>query len=412
MQYSPQQEDALKKVNKWIKDPNGKQVFKLWGYAGTGKTSIAKEFAESVSGMTLFCAFTGKAAYVLKSKGCDNASTIHSLIYLATGKSRERLKKANTELDKRATYLMGKGYTTKDLGNDHEFKVLKSNVDAEKKLLNQPRWTLDPMSCVKDAALVVVDESSMVNEKMGMDLESFKTKILVLGDPAQLPPVYGAGYFMGGAKPDVVLTEIHRQARDNPILHLATLVIEGGMLKAGDYGESVVTRSVNAKDALSADQILVGKNSSRHVNNNRIRQLKGYESEYPQPGDRVVCLRNNHELGLLNGSQWMVTGAHRAGKEALCLGISPEQAEMGMDNEVVCHANLFLGTELKNLNPWKAKDYEAFDYGYALTVHKAQGSQWDDVLLFDQSGCFRQNAAKWLYTGLTRAAKKVRVILG
>jgi exodeoxyribonuclease-5 len=58
------------------------------------------------------------------------------------------------------------------------------------------------------------------------------------------------------------------------------------------------------------------------------------------------------------------------------------------------------------------KGVEEFDYAYALTVHKAQGSQWDDVLLFDQSHVFRKNRYRWFYTAITRAAKTITIVRG
>ena len=62
--------------------------------------------------------------------------------------------------------------------------------------------------------------------------------------------------------------------------------------------------------------------------------------------------------------------------------------------------------------PWEQrKPYDEFDYGYVLTVHKSQGSQWDDVVLFDESFAFQDSRARWLYTGITRAAKRLSVVV-
>jgi exodeoxyribonuclease-5 len=404
---SQQQENAIKEVNRWFNDPHSKQVFKLFGYAGTGKTTIAKLFAEDISGRVLFCAFTGKASYVLHSKGCKGATTIHKLIYIPSEKSRKKLKGILKELDEKIAQLKSKAYSNNDIEKDPAIVDLKLQASIEQDVLKNPMWVLNTDSEVRDAALVIVDEVSMVGEFMGKDLESFGTKILVLGDPAQLPPVKSAGYFING-KPDFMLTEIHRQARDNPILHLATMVREGKRLKLGDYGDSIVTNKITKEDALSADQVLVGKNATKRGHNKRLRQLKGFEGELPMAGDRVVCLRNNQELGLLNGSQWLVKDATESGKKSIMLSIEPELRGMGDSNEVLAHKCQFYG-EAPGI--FTAKDYELFDYGYALTVHKAQGSQWDHVLLMEESRCFRQDWSKWLYTGITRAAKKIRIVL-
>src|SRR6188508_3047527 len=83
--FSPEQDAALKAVADWLKIKPGSRapVFRLFGYAGTGKTTLARHIAEGVDGKVLFAAFTGKAAQVMRNKGCAGASTIHSLIYRA-----------------------------------------------------------------------------------------------------------------------------------------------------------------------------------------------------------------------------------------------------------------------------------------------------------------------------------------
>src|SRR5450759_498092 len=82
-QFTPHQDDALKAVADWLKAKPGTgntpQVFRLFGYAGTGKTTLANHIAEDVDGEVKFAAFTGKAASVMRGKGCRGASTIHSL---------------------------------------------------------------------------------------------------------------------------------------------------------------------------------------------------------------------------------------------------------------------------------------------------------------------------------------------
>src|ERR1035437_1030759 len=148
MQWSPQQAQALTAVSKWVRGRNSQQVFRLFGYAGTGKTTLAKEIAGAVNGEVVFATFTGKAALVLSKKGCYGARTIHSLIY----------------------------------------KV----ADPDAEIIE---YVLNPDSEAHEAALIIIDEVSMVDSDLGQDLESFGVKILVLGDPAQLPPIKGDGYF-------------------------------------------------------------------------------------------------------------------------------------------------------------------------------------------------------------------------
>jgi exodeoxyribonuclease-5 len=377
MDFSPQQDEALKAIAAWLKKPNGgEQVFYLGGYAGTGKTTLAKHFAADVKGFVMYMAFTGKAAMVMRSKGCDGASTIHSSIYKA--------------------------------------KEVRPGVF---------HYYLDEGSSVKDAKLVIVDEVSMVNEELGNDLLSFGTKVLVLGDPAQLPPVKGTGYFTKG-DPDYMLTEVHRQARDNPIIRMSMLIREGGYLNYGVYGSSRVVKvaAIETEDVVATDQILVGLNKTRHNYNARMRQILGHFDfglldmpAGPKPGEKLVCLKNKRPVGLLNGSLWAVVEAkdkHRGKYAGYEMIVRPLDEGMGDQNKEVWTPVEFFTGEEGRLEQEAKKGCEEFTYGYALTVHKAQGSQWNNVFLFDQSMSFRDEWARWLYTGITRAAERITIVRG
>ncbi len=365
MKWSPQQDSALTAVRDWLAGTSHRgpdQVFRLFGYAGTGKTTLARHLAEGIDGKVAFAAFTGKAAHVMRSRGCDGAGTIHSLIYRPRGGDEDG-----------------------------------------------PSFALNRDSAASKAELIVIDECSMVDEELGTDLLSFGVPVLVLGDPAQLPPVSGGGFFTG-AEPDVMLTEVHRQARDNPIIHLSMIVREGGRLEAGQHGESrVVGRDgIDAGQVLRADQVLVGRNATRRAYNGRIRQLKGFDQPLPAAGDKLVCLRNDKAKQLLNGGTWTVEEAApgRARRLALRL-ISEDLPSMKVRASVL--PEYFTGGE-ETLTPVERKRSDAFDYGYALTVHKAQGSQWPEVMLFNESFAFGEHRARWLYTGLTRAAERITVV--
>lgn len=369
--WSPQQDQAIKAVRAWLKDKRAPQVFRLFGFAGTGKTTLARELAQDVKGDVLYACFTGKAALVLRRKGCDDASTIHSLIY----------------------------------------KPRQDDVTGEVEFI------LNPDSAASAAALIVVDEVSMVGEELARDLLSYGKKVLVLGDPAQLPPVRGEGYFIN-ATPDVMLTEVHRQAAENPIIRLSMDVRDGRPLVPGQYGDSLVVRRQDVDQArmremvLGADQLLCGLNRTRQTFNARIRALKGLAGAQaawqPGVGDRLVCLRNNREKNLLNGGLWEVQrAATKAGHLKLRVASLDEPDGSPVDIEVL--EEFFQGAE-KDLDWRKRKNFDEFTYGWALTCHKAQGSQWDDVIVFDESRCFRDESAKWLYTAITRAAEKVVVV--
>ncbi|MFQ3894588.1 ATP-dependent RecD-like DNA helicase [Sphingobium sp. R-7] len=371
MNLAPQQEAAVKKVSAWIGDRFSIDPFKLFGVAGTGKTTLARLMAESASGKVLYAAYTGKAALQLRRKGCPDASTIHSLIY-------------------------------------------KPEVDDA---TGEATFVLNPDSDLASASLLVVDEVSMVDEATAKDLLSFKKKILVLGDPAQLPPVTGEGFFINGT-PDVMLTEVHRQARDNPIIRLSMDIREGRALAPGQYGESLVVHRQHADQdhlrdlVVNADQVLCGLNRTRVSYNRRVREIKGLgggrDAWHPTSGDRLICLRNNKEKMLFNGGLWLVERVRNMGRYLEMVVTSEDY-----DRSPVCirvPEQFFNGTE-QSLDWRRRREKDEFTFGWAITCHKSQGSQWDDVVVFDESRAFRDDAAKWLYTAVTRAAEKVTVVI-
>jgi exodeoxyribonuclease-5 len=367
--FTPHQDAALVAAANWLKAARGRApIFRLFGYAGTGKTTLAKHLAEGVKGKVLFAAFTGKAACVMRSKGCRGASTIHRLIYKPQEQSEE----------------------------NPTFEL----------------WNKAPAS---DAKLIIIDECSMVDAELARDLMSFEVPLLVLGDPAQLPPIQGGGFFTD-AKPDAMLTEVHRQARDNPIVRLSMDIRAGKPLALGLYGETqVVARAdLDPKRVIGADQVLVGRNATRRAYNMRLRERRGFAGALPVVGDKLVCLRNNRRKGLFNGGLWVVKERPKPRRKILRMRLEPdEDLGDGFGDETVKVAvrpECFTG-RIEEVEWRERKAFDEFDFGYVLTVHKAQGSQWDDVVLFDESDAFRENRGRWLYTGVTRAAKRLTVVV-
>ncbi len=367
--FSPHQDAALAAVAEWLRGKPGRgtpQVFRLFGYAGTGKTTLAKHIAEDVDGKVAFAAFTGKAALVMRAKGCDGASTIHSLIYRARESGEE-----------------------------------------------MPSFDLWDEAPASKAKLIIIDECSMVDEELGRDLKSFGVPMLVLGDPAQLPPISGGGFFTD-AEPDVMLTEVHRQARDNPIIRMSMDVREGKRLSPGDRedsGTQVVTRDdLDPQRVIGADQVLVGRNNTRRAYNARMREHRGFSDALPMAGDKLVCLRNNRRKGLFNGGLWQVKQRPTTRREILKMHLTPDENTASKGIKVSVRTECF-GGNVEALGWPLRKKYDEFDYGYVLTVHKSQGSQWDDVVLFDESFAFPDSRARWLYTGITRAAKTLTLVV-
>lgn len=398
MEWSPQQHEALVAVQKWLDmEPDARpQIFRLFGYAGTGKTTLAIEISRMVDGDCRFASFTGKAALVMRKKGCHGASTLHSLIYKPRRKNR-------------------------------------GDEEADRDI---PMWELNPDSALAEADLLIIDECSMVGEDLGKDVLSFRTPVLVLGDPAQLPPVGGAGFFTE-ATPNVMLTEIHRQAADNPIVRIATMIRLGERLKRGTHkgahpgqGVAIVSREdLKLSSQLAADQIICGKNDSRVTINKRIREQLRLEGKLPAGdhlpvvGDRIICLKNKRDRGLLNGGIWEVDdlrdrsfGAKKKGRpfvSYLAVSSLDTEAEAFVN---VPHAFWFWNNRESDLvlpEKLNRSTYDEFDYAYAITCHKSQGSQWDKVVVFDESQVFGRSIetedipARWLYTAVTRAAEAV-----
>jgi ATP-dependent exoDNAse (exonuclease V) alpha subunit len=366
--FSPEQDAALTAVADWLKAKPGRgntpPIFRLFGYAGTGKTTLARHIAEGVDGKVLFAAFTGKAAQVMRNKGCEGASTIHSLIY----------------------------------------KTLESGAE-------QPSFELWNDAPASKAELIVIDECSMVDAELGRDLKSFAVPLLVLGDPAQLPPIQGGGFFTDAA-PDAMLTEVHRQAQDDPIVRLSMEIREGKRLTPGIYGETQVVRrdALDPQRVLDADQVLVGRNATRRAYNARLRERRGFTDPLPVAGDKLVCLRNNRRKGLFNGSLWLIKERPRPRRQILRMHLKPDEGISDRVVKVSVRPECFDGT-IESLEWPQRKKYDEFDFGYVLTVHKAQGSQWDDVVLFDESFAFPESRERWLYTGVTRAAKRLTLVM-
>lgn len=371
----------------------------IGGYAGTGKTHLIPHLRNEIhtqigSGYTVaFCAFTGKASSVLAARlrsadamyDRDSVGTIHSLIY-------------------QPIYGMDPNGKKVVIGWQRKYEI--------------------------DCDLIIIDEASMVNEEIWKDLNSYRVPIVAFGDHGQLPPV-GADFHLM-AKPRYVLNEIHRQALDNPIIRLSKIVRNNGAIPYGVHSPGVFKISWHEKKAkeifestdFDEDVIaLCGMNKSRVLINNMVRKKFGFTASDPYPGERIICLRNNHNTKIMNGQLgtliWLLSFSEDIYKVTVemddfdglysglihncCFGVEKY-------NDAMCKAEY-----KKNFKKIRGSGFDSmdiFDFGYSISVHRAQGSEWKKVILFEERSRYWDDEyyRRWLYTAVTRAKEKLFVV--
>jgi len=323
-----------------------------------GKTELAAEIG-SWRPRVRFAALTGKAVNVLEQRGCRPASTLHRLLYHAT-------------------------------------------YDYHSDTYHFTRRTRD-----EAIDLLIVDEASMINSQLGKDIRSLGVPTLILADPFQLPPITGEGFFMG-RKPDVMLTQIHRQARDNPIIAFADAIRRGKhhLRPQDSIGDEVQIINGRHDHPEEFDAVLCGRNRTRHKVNAEVRRARGFSGPIPQVGETVCCLRNDYSVheAVLNGSTWEVVGSQLLGRKVVELELQAPDSASFVRAPVRC-----FGQDHSPVD--REEGLQDFDFGYCLTVHKAQGSEWDDVLVIDERFCFPNAKQRWLYTAVTRARETLTIEL-
>lgn len=352
------------------------------GYAGTGKSTLV-QFIIDALGLyeedVVYIAYTGKASLVLRNKGCENAITAHKLLYNAKEKP----------------------------DGTFEFKA-KKRLDEEYKL-------------------VILDECSMLPEEMWTLLLSHNVHVIALGDPGQLPPVNGNSTILDS--PHVVLEEVLRQAQDSPIIRLSMDIRSGKYITYGGTKECRIVphEKVSDKLLLGADQILCGKNITRHQLNEHLRKIK-FQDQYtadPLDGDKVICLKNNwgalgsNEEPLVNGMIGTIQDVKFVQDDS-GLYKPKMMANFTSDNDGLyedLHMDYKLFTDKEttiNKDNWKdfpkeKRAYE-FDYAYAVTVHKYQGSEAEKIIVYDEWLGDMEYHKKWLYTAVTRSSKMLVLV--
>lgn len=394
--FNEQQIEAIKKVVKWyFVDSFHQQIFALAGYAGTGKSTVINTAVKMLGIPTndvIFATFTAKASLVLRLKG-NPSNTIHKTFY--------------------SVY---KGKKSFCFSLKHR---LPSNIK-----------------------LIVIDEASMINQKMLEDISSFGVPIILLMDAGQIPPVFGSNVYIDNPDKmmDVQLTKVMRQDDSSGILDLAMAARRGEPLELGQHKLSLVTTVSKIIDKIHTyDMVLCYSNKNRRILNKMIRDNLGYKSVYPTKGEKVLCMMNNYNYtieyadvpifiinGLMSYVQEDAELTPRGDFDLLKLKFKPYFLDDNDPNttfDTVCFREVF---EQYTKDPSKEafieelysdkledddlEDICMLDYGYAFTVHKSQGSEYDNPLLIvDIKGKTQDFYNKWLYTGITRAKKSVTI---
>src|SRR5436305_12062771 len=179
-----------------------------------------------------------------------------------------------------------------------------------------------------------------------------------------------------------MLTGVHHQAQDDPIVRMSMDIREGRELEIGRHGESeVVSRGELDPDrVMKTDQELVGRNNTRRAYNMRIRQKQHIEEPLPVAGDKLVCLRNNRKKGLFNGGLWRVKSRAQSKSKIITMRVSPDEDLGHKVTKVSVRGECFEGGI--EGSPWEQrKPYDEFDYGYVLPVEISQGARCGDGVL-------------------------------
>ena len=390
-----QQQKALGMLKEWWGDKKlRRKRFELSGAAGTGKTTLIRYFIKDINIKeedVLFLAYVGKATLVMRMNGL-NARTIHSAITVAR------------EVPARDAY-----------GNPI--------IENGRKMFDL-KW-IRKESLDENIKLIIVDEAGMVPDKLGHWLESYHIPIIVLGDLNQLPPVKSKSFYLN--HPRIHLSQIMRQAKDSPIPWLAQKVVNNDYsdFKPGNViGDTIYFKSadnIREEDFRYNDAIIVPYNRQRDNFNHYIREnIFGYKQPYPMIGDKLICRGNlwdkkiEDDIYLVNGMVGFVEDIDMDSitKQKMNLDFRPDFLKEGQCFKHLTIDRYYLDLDYQYKLTYRSK-MAKMEYGYAITCHLAQGSQYDNTFVYLAEGCGRTDLYRrqWIYTAITRAVKTLTIIV-
>lgn len=364
IQLDPGQKSALDEIVYWVIHPNPTdRILTVGGLAGSGKSTILNYLQAYLRQILLphaFTSITGKAVLTLKSKGIYSARTVHSLLY----------------------------HVDEDAKRDGHLKFIKNH------------WVHE--------YVIIVDEGQTLPEKSISDFMSFPhVRVILVGDHGQLEPIGGSSDFM--KNPRIRLEEVHRQALTSDILKVAHSIRQGKMPTFGESRDvKIAPKALFEKELENPDlgQVIVGFNKTRHKVNEKIRKIRKFSGKYPQVGELVISLTNNEYLGIYNGQIFEVLESEPFLKDEI---LRMELESDGQRYSVKALAEQF-GTNKLDYS-FGQKYYLRgisnvcfLDYSYAISCHKALGSQWDRGAILEELHP-EWSRQRWCYSAMTRFIK-------
>jgi len=403
VELNEEQKSVYDYVINWIRkslDLKTLNYLVVGGYAGTGKTTLISKIRDSLKDINrvALCSYTGKAASVLSEKMIgifseyDYIGTIHKLIYTP---------------------------------------VFEKDEDGKQVLVRWRKKSYDEFNY----ELIFVDESSMISREIWQDLKYYGVPIVFFGDHFQLPPVSNDNFNIM-SKPHISLKTIHRQAFESSIIKLSYFIRKNGYIPNNKkFSNKVFKVSWNSQhcknywnsiDFDSETISLCGMNRTRVIINNMIRERLNFNNIEPYPGERLVCLKNNYDNKVMNGQigtlLWLLPYSKDVYRSTIEFDKLPDLYEGLISN--CCLNKINYNEEINKFNSSKSNkknkkildslfdSIDFFDFGYCISVHKSQGSEWNRVILFEEKSYYWDDIfyAKWLYTAVTRSRDKLFII--